>query len=219
MIKMDCLPLGMHVFLVPLIFCAINSVICQPFFPGPVPFRQQFGRPTFMNNGMLQKFHTYQPVRYYNNWNQVSNNFPVQQQRALQSNNNVIRRQQYNQVLSRDQSGPMAVQSVAKPVQTQQKPAYQYQGKRIHPPMVKPVNTPQISRFVTRPSQFINKSNISTNTKKAAQGGILTKVIPHPKQRMYNNMSTKKRLRLRAVAKAKSFPGILKNTALENKRV
>ncbi|WAR21003.1 hypothetical protein MAR_014977 [Mya arenaria] len=63
---------------------------------------------------------------------------------------------------------------------------------------------------VTRPKPKVTPKKISVVS------GSLLNIVPHPK---INATKARKKARLHAVAKAKSFPGILKNTALEVKRV
>lgn len=64
----------------------------------------------------------------------------------------------------------------------------------------------------TSNSYLITRPPMEPLKKISVISGPLTRVIPHPKTR---KMSAKKRARIRAVAKAKSFPGILKNTSLD----
>lgn len=74
--------------------------------------------------------------------------------------------------------------------------------RRYNEPTDKPTSH---SYMITRPPmQPLKKISVIS--------GPLTRVVPHPKAR---KMSAKKRARIRAVAKAKSFPGILKNTSLD----
>jgi hypothetical protein len=69
-------------------------------------------------------------------------------------------------------------------------------------------NNAQFPRVITRPLG-------QPESKISVLSGPLSHVIPHPKPRMHSNLKAKNAARVRPVATAKSFPGILKDTSLD----
>lgn len=64
------------------------------------------------------------------------------------------------------------------------------------------------------PAPVVITRPVTPKKKTSVISGPLKDVVPHPKPHNNTNKE-KKRARMRAVASAKSFPGVLQNTALE----
>lgn len=199
---MDCLPLGVHAFLVPLIFCVLNSVVCQPFMHGLYPYPMPRMFPMM---GVYPPFNSFERMRYFNDWNQRYE-FYRRSWIPRQYRQNIRSRQQFGTTQSRDHFSPITRLPVGHSDQSPRKPTYQYTGI---------TNTP--TKVVTRaPTLRPNKRPIHKKPK--LRLGSLADVIPHPKPKVHQGLSMNHRVRYKSVAKAKSFSGIIKNTALEHKR-
>lgn len=190
---MDCLPLEKHVMFVLIILCALHLAECLPYrqFTASGGFLPV--RSGFTSAPVYQQFLPFRRQQF-NSWN--NGPFYFTRPPVNHINNLGMGSRFQNNFRSHAQNvhaQPSAVQSRWRSFRT-----YNSQSEK-----------PQFVPLITRPP---NKPP----TKISVVNGPLSKVVPHPKPR---NMKAKKRLRYRLVAKAKSFPGILKNTSMDVTKV
>lgn len=191
---MDCLPLGKHMIFVLIVLSSLHLVKCAPYRQFPLSNGFIPVVPRFTSAPVYRQYLPFQR-QSFNSWNGAP--FYFTRAPGTHFKNQVVGNQLQNNFRSRVQNEQANSGSAFQP----RWPSF----RTYNSPSQNPNFVPMITRPPNKPP-----------TKISVITGPLNEVIPHPKRR---NMKAKKRLRYRLVAKAKSFPGILKDTSMDVTKV